>query len=251
MVYEKYISDLRSFLFSRDERHFAAKQLLELHKEAASRDAATILELGVDRGQSTKVFLNAIEPKAASRLFSVDIRDCSSAARSNKWTFIQSDSADIDNVLKSAPELREGIDVLYVDSMHDVRHVYKEVSGYYPFLNKNSVMFFDDIDSFPYMLGQRKENVKYEIANRKINALVEQIFEANSTDLDLTVFRGSTGLARLDKRAEKGSRLIPPEKPIKRNTALWLQWNKLMGRKSYRHDSTGPGSFLIDPTKYD
>ena len=34
-----------------------------MHSEIASRKSPVVLELGVDRGQSTKVFLNAINNK--------------------------------------------------------------------------------------------------------------------------------------------------------------------------------------------
>ena len=55
-LYEKYINDLRIYSKKKNETRLVASQLLEMHSEVASRKSPVILELGVDRGQSTKVF---------------------------------------------------------------------------------------------------------------------------------------------------------------------------------------------------
>ena len=57
--------------------------------EVVSRISPVILELGVDRGQSTKIFLNAIDGKDDAKLISVDIRDCSKAVDDKNWEFVQ------------------------------------------------------------------------------------------------------------------------------------------------------------------
>lgn len=250
-LYHAYIDDLRSILGTPGEDHLAARQLLELHAEAAGRDAVTILELGVAQGQSTRVFLNAIDGKPDSRLISVDIRDCATAAASHQWTFIRADSADAEHVVALQPVLRQGIDILYVDSLHTADHVLKEVRGFYPYLNKGAVVFLDDIDSFPYMRGQRKDNVGKEIANRSIDRLVERIFLSNIKELDLTVFRGSTGLARLDKRSPRGAPFTPPGTYRARHSRrLWTLIYRLLGRKTYKHHKAGAKSLFLDPAKY-
>ena len=48
-----------------------------------------ILEFGVQRGYSTKIFIDFIN-KNGGELYSIDIDDCSNISRHNKWTFIQS-----------------------------------------------------------------------------------------------------------------------------------------------------------------
>ncbi|QEF98718.1 Cephalosporin hydroxylase [Stieleria maiorica] len=241
MPYQEHVEQLLSARNAVGEERFVAQQLLELHQAAAQRERVTILELGVDQGQSTRVFLNAIADKEHSALVSVDVRDCSNAARSGQWTFVQSDSSDTERVFEAAGILKEGIDILYVDSLHTADHVYKEVYGYYPYLNKGAVIFFDDIDSAPYMMGQRKDSVSTEIANRDILSLVESIFMANLKDLDLTIFRGSTGLARLAKRSEKGATLAQPKYCKKRNNRrAWQVIYRLIGKTSYRHGVSTP-----------
>ncbi len=249
--YQAYIDELQSLSSAPGDARFAARQLLELHAEAAGRAAPTILELGVGSGQSTRAFLNAIAGKPAARLISVDIEDCSGAAASHQWTFVQGDSGDAADVLARQPVLRQGIDILYVDSLHKAEHVLKEVGGYYPYLNAGAVVFLDDVDSFPYMFGQRKDNVAKEIDNRAIDRLVERIFWANRGDLDLTLFRGSTGLARLDKCSPRGAPFLQPL-PCRERQSRWA-WRllyRILGRQSYKHHKAGASSLVLDPGKY-
>ena len=51
-----------------------------------------ILELGVNRGRSTKRFIDYIELNGGE-LYSIDIKDCSNAISSNKWNFLGSMAA--------------------------------------------------------------------------------------------------------------------------------------------------------------
>ena len=67
-IYENYIDKLRANSKINSETRFVANQLLEMHSEALKRDRPIIVELGVDKGQSTRVFLNAIDNKTNARL---------------------------------------------------------------------------------------------------------------------------------------------------------------------------------------
>ena len=250
-LYENYINDLKIYSKRENEIRLVASQLLKMHSEVASRKSPIVLELGVDRGQSTKVFLNAINDKSSSRLISVDIRDCSHVSDSNLWTFIKMDSCKVKNILKKAPILKKGIDVIYIDSLHTPEHVFKEVYGWFPFLKKGGVIFFDDIDSIPYLKGRRKDNVGIEISNRKILELIESIFISNIDIIDLSLIRGSTGLARIDKICEKDIELKMPKKIKKRNNSfVWKLVNFFFRNKQYTHKINSNESFLIDVTKY-
>ena len=161
------------------------------------------------------------------------------------------DSSNVENILKEAPILKKGIDVIYIDSLHTPEHVFKEVYGWFPFLKKGGVIFFDDIDSNPYLKGQRKDNIGIEISNRKILELIEAIFIANVDIIDLTLIRGSTGLARIDKICKKDMELKLPTKIKKRNNIfIWRLLNIFLRNKQYSHQTNSNGSFLIDVTKY-
>ena len=69
-IYQKYLDLLTSLSEENNEARFVAQQLLNMHQEALARDNPTILELGVDQGQSTKMFLNAIDGKTNASLTS-------------------------------------------------------------------------------------------------------------------------------------------------------------------------------------
>ena len=58
-----------------------------------------ILELGVQKGNSTKMFLEICEINNGF-LTSVDIDDCSNVSNNNKWKFIQSSDDNFEYVNK-------------------------------------------------------------------------------------------------------------------------------------------------------
>ena len=81
----------------------------------------------------TKIFLNAIDDKEGAKLISLDIKDCSKAAESSKWEFVKQDSADIEKLLLTHPDIKKGIDILYVDSLHTASHVKKEIYNFFEY----------------------------------------------------------------------------------------------------------------------
>ena len=249
-IYQEYIQRLDSHLNKTDESRFAAQQLLRLHKEAKLKKCPLIVELGVDRGQSTKIFLNAIDDKDGAKLISLDIKDCSKAAETSKWEFIKQDSADIKKLLINKPDIKKGIDILYVDSLHTASHVKKEIFNFFEYLNEDAFIFFDDIDSNPYMVGQRKDSFSTEITNRKIYRLLESIFRANMHQLDFDIMRGSTGLGIFKKRSKIGEKLNLPILLKERNNRLINKAIEMISlKKTYKHDGSSLNSFIINPEK--
>ena len=247
-IYEKYINKLRLYANEQSEQRFAANQLLEMHDEASKRVSPIIVELGVDKGQSTRVFLNAISEKNDSRLISIDIRDCKNAVKSDKWEFVQQNSIDIDSLLTKKPILKNGIDILYIDSLHTELHVLKEIYGFFEYIKPNGVIYFDDVDSGPYMNGQRKDSINTEIGNRKILNLLEAIFRANSSSIDFSIHHGSTGLAKFIKHSKIGDKLSAPVFVKKRKLRLFWRFLEIVNlKKSYHHNNKTNDSFLIKP----
>jgi len=246
-IYENYINTLRSYANEQSELRFVANQLLEMHVEALKRPSPIIVELGVDQGQSTRVFLNAISEKNNSRLISIDIRDCKDAVKSDKWEFVQQDSIDIDSLLSKKPILKNGIDILYIDSLHTESHVLKEVYGFFEYIKPNGIIYFDDVDSGPYMNRQRKDSINTEIENRKILNLLEAIFRANYSSIDFSIHHGSTGLARFVKNSKIGDKLSAPVFVGKRRLRLFWRFLEIINlKKSYRHNNNTNDSFLIN-----
>ena len=105
-IYQNYIDKLLKNSKVNSESRFAANQLLEMHKEISKRENPLIVELGVDKGQSTRVFLNAISSKINAKLISVDIKNCKDAVKSTDWEFVQQDSVDIKSLLLKKPIIK-------------------------------------------------------------------------------------------------------------------------------------------------
>ena len=247
-IYQNYINILYEFSKSNSEKRFAANKLLKLHSDALNRANPLIIELGVDKGVSTKIFLNAISDRINSKLISIDIRDCSHVADSNQWTFVKQNSVDIKYLLEKMPILKNGIDILYIDSLHTQKHVFNEIYNYFEYVKKDGVIFFDDVDSGPYMKKQRKDSINTEIENRKIFDLLEAIFRANYSSIDFSVNYGSTGLAKFVKHSNLGDKLNFPLFISKRRFRIFWRILEFMSlKKSYKHNYSSNDSFLISP----
>jgi predicted O-methyltransferase YrrM len=252
-IYSKYIKELNKHIEKQNESRFVSNQLLLMREEVIKRRSPIIVELGVDKGQSTKVFLNSICNKKNGKLISIDIKDCSNNLISHKnWVFIKQDSTNIKSILKKQPIIKKGIDILYVDSLHTEEHVKKEIFGYFKYLKQNGVIFIDDVDSDPYMKNQRKNSVSIEINNRKIFNLINAIFRSNINNIDLVHYRGSTGLIKLIKKNKLYETLKPPLFIKERkNKIFWIIFEKIFFRKPYNHNENNNSSFLINPNSKD
>ena len=212
-MYSEIREELQNAVDSSIEANHGVAHILTMYNEVAKRERPTVLELGTQFGGSTRAFLGAIHEGDGGHLFSVDIDDCSNVASSPRWTFVQSDSADVEGILRTAPQLRSGIDVLYTDSLHHVDHVRKELFGFFPFVKPDGVIFFDDVDSLPYMRGREKDNIHTEMGNRRILHFLNEVVEDNVEKLYFSVNRGATGLARIDKRSALGDELSEKQRP--------------------------------------
>ena len=91
-----------------------------------------ILELGVNKGISTKKFLKLCELNNGF-LTSIDIDDCSTVAKSDKWNFIHSSDDNFEKIDKIIPTT---LDLIFIDSLHEPKHVKKIFYYYYSFLKE-------------------------------------------------------------------------------------------------------------------
>ena len=152
-------------------------QLRVMYEIARTIPNPTILELGTNRGASTTVFLQACE-EAGGRLVSVDIQDCSSVSNSPLVTFVQSDSTDARHVVSQAPFLADGIDVLYVNSLHQRQHVEREVAAWFSHVKQGGWIFFDDVDASPHpegaTQGQSGGRVRYRFDPRLSDRVLQR-----------------------------------------------------------------------------
>lgn len=219
--YAAYVAKLQALRMAEGEEASAADQLLLLHDAAAASPDGLFLELGTDQGQATKVILNALHGHGG-RLVSVDVEDCRGAGSGPNWSFVQASSTDVDTILAAVPDLAHGLDLVYVDSLHSVAHVYSEARAWFPHLKPGGRMVFDDVDPTPYMLGHRKDSARKEIANRAIGDLISALFYRNLDRMRMEVKLGATGLAIWTKTAALGTGLtrFSPMPPVRSDRQL-------------------------------
>ena len=206
MIKTKYYSfeEIKDLEYSSENSGKWATQLMRMYRLSREINEPTILELGVQKGTSTTVLLQACEEKGGN-LTSVDIRDCSDVSNDNKWKFIKSDSTNYDYIVGNSPILKDGIDILYVDTIHNVDHVEKEVDKWFPLLNKGAWAFFDDVDAHGYRPGQKKSNRMSEFAIDDLHNFVMNFYHSNEDQYYLDICYGSTGMACLRKISPIGT----------------------------------------------
>ncbi|SMP12589.1 class I SAM-dependent methyltransferase [Shimia sagamensis] len=237
--YQDYVDRLTDLRDAQSEEASAADQLLYLRDAVRAKPNGTFLELGTWKGQATKTMLNGMHG-GDGLLVSVDIEDCSSAGDGPNWQFVQSDSKDANAVLSAAPTLNDGIDLVYVDSMHTVAQVYAEIMAWFPKVRRGGRIVFDDVDPVPYMYGNRKDSARKEMINRALQKLICELFYANLDCLRMEMKFGSTGLAIWTKTSDFGAQLRPyvPMVPARLDTQLADLHDLLRGHSAYRNSET-------------
>ena len=155
-----------------------------------------ILELGVQKGRSTKKFLEICE-KNNGELFSIDIDNCSDISENKRWNFFQTRD---DNFQFIISKISKKIDVLFIDSLHEADHVKKLIYGYYPILKKNGYIFIDDISHLPYLKTEPRNNFYCEINNKETFDTLLSIYSKNYNNFDLNFSFVSSGLAIIKKK---------------------------------------------------
>ena len=167
-----------------------------LIKKIENINKPNILELGVNKGESTKIFLNLCD-KNGGHLISVDIIDCKKVSENPNWEFIHSSDDNFKLINKS---LKEPLDVLYIDSLHEASHVKKVFFNYYNFLKVGGLCFIDDISWLPYTKNKKKENSYMEETNFRIFNKVLEIHDSNLENFFLEFFFEGSGYAIITKR---------------------------------------------------
>ena len=183
-----------------------------------------ILELGVQRGTSTKKFLDICN-KNNGKLFSVDIDDCSKVSDDKNWNFFHSRDDNFEFIKSKIPNK---IDVLFIDTLHEAEHVKKLIYGYYPLLKKNGYLFIDDVSHLPYLKNMPRNNFYCEINNKETFDLLLAIYSENYEKFDLNFSFSSSGLAIIQKKNE--SNLIQPHNLSLRENSIKNIVRKIWGK---------------------
>ena len=183
-----------------------------------------ILELGVQRGTSTKKFLDICN-KNNGKLFSVDIDDCSKVSDDKNWNFFHSRDDNFEFIKSKIPHK---IDVLFIDTLHEAEHVKKLIYGYYPLLKKNGYLFIDDVSHLPYLKNMPRNNFYCEVNNKETFDLLLAIYSENYEKFDLNFSFSSSGLAIIQKKNE--SNLIQSHNLSLRENSIKNILRKIWGK---------------------
>ncbi len=173
-----------------------------------------ILELGVQKGRSTTKFLEICN-KNNGQLYSVDIDNCSKVSNDTRWKFFQSRDDDFEFIKSKIPQK---IDILFIDTLHEAKHVKKLIYGYYPLIKKDGLIFIDDISHIPYLKNKSRDNFYCEINNQETYEMILSIYSSNEEILELNFSFFSSGLAIIKKKSENN--LKWPDKLQLRNKTI-------------------------------
>ena len=156
-----------------------------------------ILELGVQKGRSTLRFLEICN-KNNGKLYSVDIDDCSNVSNNFRWKFIKTRDDNFEYIKSLIPK---ELDVIFIDTLHEAKHVKKLIYNYYNFLKVGGYMFIDDISHLPY-LDDKKTSFYCEINNRETFDEILKILYFNQDNFNLNFSFESSGLAIIKKHQQ-------------------------------------------------
>ena len=184
-----------------------------------------ILELGVQGGFSTKKFLELCE-KNNGYLYSVDVVDCSSVSKNKRWKFLKSRDDNFD-LIKS--EIPKEIDILFIDTLHEAKHVEKIFKNYYDLIKPEGYIFIDDISHLPYLNKNKKTNFYCEINNKETFDKILEIYFYNHENFNLNFSFESSGLAIIKKnnknKLNNGQKILSRSFSIK--NILRKIWHKI------------------------
>jgi len=155
-----------------------------------------ILEFGVRKGISTKLFLE-IARLNNGRVYSVDIDDCSNLFNDKNWNFFKTRDDNFDYIQKNVPSQ---LDVIYLDSVHEANHVENIFYNYFSFLKVGGYFIIDDISHLPYLKDSARNNFFNEINNQETFEKILEIYNSNYDNFDLNFSFISSGLAKIIKK---------------------------------------------------
>lgn len=181
----------------------------------------SIIEFGVKEGRSTEIFLSLCK-KNSGKLYSIDVVDYGSKFDDPNWTFIHSRD---DNFKYLDLKLPNNVDVIYLDSLHEAKHVKKIIYHYYKRLKIGGFFFIDDISWLPYQKNQPRNNFYCEINNYETFKQILEIYNTNQSNFDLSFDFTSSGLCKILKKKDT---LNLPFKIFLRNVSIKNFFRKIL-----------------------
>ena len=204
-----YLNKLNSFIFNYEKE----------------RKNVRILEFGVREGRSTKMFLEICKKNSGS-LISIDIDDYSKLFTDHNWKFIKTRDDDYDEVSKY---ISNNLDIIYIDSLHEPRHVEKLIYLYWKHLNIEGSMYIDDISWLPYTKGNWRDHEFTENINRDTFYKILEIQNNNYDKIELNFNFSGSGICRISKKNDM--ELNSPKKITNRYSFIKKLLKKILNKK--------------------
>ena len=94
------------------------------------------------------------------------------------------------------------VDVIYLDSLHEAKHVEKIFYQYFDYLKIEGIFFIDDISWLPYLKNCRRDNFYCEINNKETFEKLLQIYNFNQEKFDIYFTFISSGMCKIVKKQD-------------------------------------------------
>ena len=179
-------------------------------KEIQNLRNSNILEFGVRKGISTRLFLDHAN-KTNCKLYSVDNVDYSTMLDDKNWKFIKDRDDNFGNIKKQIPS---EFGLIYLDTLHEAEHVKKIIYNYFNLLTQNGTFIIDDISHLPYLKNSKRTNFYCEINNLETFKIILEIYNNNQENFDLSFSFIDSGNAILKRKTMKN--LNPSTKIVTR-----------------------------------
>jgi hypothetical protein len=204
--------------------NFNRKIFESIYKNEKNNIKPFILEFGVRKGNSTRIFLK-MASTTGGKVLSVDVNDYSHLFKSTNWKFI---NCRDDNYQVISPYLLKKVDFIFVDSLHEPEHVKKIIYLYWKHLKINGSIYIDDISWLPYAKGSWRDHSFTESINRTTFYKLLEILYSNRKSLDMEFNFIDSGICRIIK---KKINLKEPERIKTRNNRIKIILNFFKVRK--------------------
>ena len=123
--------------------------------EFFNKENINILEFGVEKGNTTSLFID-ISEKNNGRTISVDVIDYSYLFKSNNWKFIK--SRDDDFKYLNTFISNKSFDIICLDTIHTKKHVKIILENYFSFLKIGGIFLIDGTSDLPYLKFNYRDN---------------------------------------------------------------------------------------------
>jgi len=149
------------------------------------------------------------------KVFSVDIQDCSKLFDDKNWKFFKARDDNFNYIKKKIPH---ELDIIYLDTVHEAKHVENIFYNYFNFLKVGRYFIIDDTSHLPYLKNEQRNNFFNEINNQETFEKILEIYNFNYNNFDLYFSFIASGLAKIIKK--KNSKLNKCKKIISRKHSL-------------------------------